>query len=245
MAEEQNPNTEECRRIVVIRNGPYVVEGDIPLVHKTQVVSEFGEPLTWQNDGPLPTGEGKYYLCRCGGSSRKPFCDGTHRRNGFDGTETADTDETRMRSFEIPYGTHIVVKKDSSLCMLSGFCGMRDASLAQLVASTEDTTMRALVMAMVERCPSGALTYSIEPGGAEIEPDLPKQVAATTEITSKGPIRGPLWVTGGIPVLRSDGQPFESRSRVTLCNCGQSCKKPLCDGTHRKLGVLEDSASKD
>jgi len=57
----------------------------------------------------------------------------------------------------------------------------------------------------------------------------------TTEITSDGPIAGPLWVTGGIPVLRSDGQPFEIRNRVTLCNCGHSGSKPLCDGTHRHL----------
>jgi CDGSH-type Zn-finger protein len=25
-------------------------------------------------------------VCRCGGSARKPFCDGTHRDAGFDGT---------------------------------------------------------------------------------------------------------------------------------------------------------------
>ncbi len=92
-----------------------------------------------------------------------------------------------------------------------------------------------LVMAMVERCPSGALTFQIDENGPDIEPDLPQQVAVTTEITSDGPISGPLWVMGGISVERSDGQPFESRNRVTLCNCGHSSNKPLCDGTHRDM----------
>ena len=27
---------------------------------------------------------------------------------------------------------------------------------------------------------------------------------------------------------------METRNRVTLCNCGLSCNKPLCDGTHRR-----------
>lgn len=31
----------------------------------------------------IETGE-TTYLCRCGGSSNKPFCDGTHRKTGFD-----------------------------------------------------------------------------------------------------------------------------------------------------------------
>jgi CDGSH-type Zn-finger protein len=109
----------------------------------------------------------------------------------------------------------------------------------QLVAATNDTKVRSLVMAMVERCPSGSLTYRIEVEEPDIEPDLPQQVAMTTEITSDGPIAGPLWVTGGIPVERSDGQPFETRNRVTLCNCGHSGSKPLCDGTHRDLAQRE------
>jgi CDGSH-type Zn-finger protein len=227
------------RRIVVIKNGPYSVEGDVPLVIKTQVVSEHGEPLTWQKDGAIAVSEGEYHLCRCGQSGNPPFCDGTHRKVDFDGTEMADTDVTEGRKQTFPHGTRIIVKKDPSLCMQSGYCGLRDAGMNQLVAATNDTRVRSLVMAMVERCPSGALTYRIEASGPDIEPDLPQQIAVTTELTSDGPIAGPLWVTGGIPVERSDGQPFETRNRVTLCNCGHSGSKPLCDGTHRDMAQRE------
>ena len=226
-------------RIAIMPNGSYHVFGKVPLVHKTQVVSEKGEPLTWVKDDVYQTRNAAdqefYSLCRCGQSGNKPFCDGTHRKIGFIGTETADSRPTATRLIQFPHGTRIIVKKDAALCMNSGFCGFSDTSLEQLVASTDDPKVRALVMAMVERCPSGALTYQVESDGPEIEPDLPVQIAVTTEITSEGSIPGPLWVTGYIPVERSDGQPFETRNRVTLCNCGRSCGKPLCDGTHREV----------
>jgi len=220
------------KRIVILKNGPYHVQGNVPLVHKTQVVSEHGEPLTWRKERTYETTE-EYFLCRCGHSSTYPFCDWTHDETGFDGTERADTGETAERQVAFRGGTRIVVKKDPTLCMDSGFCGMRDVGLAELIAASGDTRVRALVMGMIERCPSGALTYYIEAGEPDVEPDLPVQIADTTEITSHGPIPGPLWVTGGIPVERSDGLPFETRNRVTLCNCGLSRTKPLCDGTHR------------
>ncbi len=239
MAADELNHTLNSKRIVIIKNGPYKVEGDVPLVSKTQVVSEHGEPLVWQKTGTLAVSPGEYYLCRCGQSSKKPFCDGTHRKIDFDGEETADTSPTGLRKMRIPRSTYIIVEKESTLCMLSGFCGFRDATLKQLVAATDNTEMRALVIAMVERCPSGALTYRIEEDGPDIEPDLPQQIAVTTEIASHGPFAGPLWVTGGIPIERSDGQPFEPRNRVTLCNCGQSCNKPLCDGRHRDLAQRE------
>ena len=222
----------DAKRIIIIPDGPYLVKGEVPLVAKTQVVSEHGEPITWQKRGALET-TGEYKLCRWGKSGNKPFCDGTHRTVDFDGTETADTGENTGGQMTFRRATRIVVKKDPMLCMESGFCGMRDASMPDLVAATNDTKVRSLVIAMVERCPSGALTYSIEPDEPAIEPDLPQQIADTIEITSEGPIAGPLWVTGGIPIERADGQPFAARNRVTLCNCGHSDNKPLCDGTHR------------
>ncbi len=222
------------KKILIKKDGPYLVLGNIPLVHKTQVVSENGEPLTWKKDGEFDTREA-YSLCRCGRSQKKPFCDGCHKEIHFDGTETAKTDGISEFQVTYPNGTHLIVKMDESLCMDSGFCAMKDITLEEIVGNSADTSARSLAIAMVERCPAGALTYRIEKEDADIEPDLPQQIADTTEITSDGPITGPLWVTGWIPIERADKKPFEPRNRVTLCNCGLSKNKPLCDGTHRAV----------
>jgi CDGSH-type Zn-finger protein len=232
MAPADSEQTQDDKKISIIKNGPYIIKGSVPFVLKEQVVSEFGEPLAWRKVESYETVE-EIHLCRCGESCNKPYCDGTHRKIGFDGTESAVTSTSETRQFNINGGTHLIVKKDPMLCMESGFCGMHDKKIGQLISETDDTKIRALVINMVERCPAGALTYHIEEGEPDIEPDLPRQIADTTEITSDGPIAGPLWVTGNIPVERSDGQPFETRNRVTLCNCGHSDSKPLCDGTHR------------
>ena len=60
-------------KITVSRDGSLKVEGNVS--------------LTDADGNALPTREGKaIYLCRCGQSSNKPFCDGTHNRIEFDGT---------------------------------------------------------------------------------------------------------------------------------------------------------------
>lgn len=235
---------DSVKQIQIEKNGPYVVQGNIPLVRKTQVVSENGEPLSWKKEGEYHALEDGYQLCRCGQSSDKPFCDGTHHAIGFDGTETADPGLTQDRQIKFEGGTHLVVSKDPSLCMEAGYCGLREAALAHYVTHSDDSTARTIAIAMVERCPSGSLTYHIEEGEPDIEPDLPQQIADTTEITSDGPIAGPLWVMGGITIQRSDGQAMETRNRVTLCNCGLSANKPLCDGTHRSAAEQAARARK-
>ncbi|MBN1135771.1 MAG: CDGSH iron-sulfur domain-containing protein [Anaerolineae bacterium] len=236
MAKRQERSPSDGSKIVITEDGPYVVHGGIPLVHKTQVVSEYGEPLTWKTGEAIPTPE-TYELCRCGQSSFKPFCDVTHALVDFDGAESADTRPTADRQVTFPGGTNIVVKRDHSLCSEAGFCANRFKRIEDMVPHTDDTEVRSLVMAMVERCPSGSYVYSIEEGEEDIEPDLPQQIAVTTEITSDGPIDGPLWVTGNIPIERADGQPLETRNRVTLCRCGRSKNKPLCDGAHRQAAA--------
>jgi CDGSH-type Zn-finger protein len=227
-------NDQHSKRITVEFDGSYKVEGDIPLVRKVQVVSEYGEPLTWKKEETIPA-EPPYFLCRCGHSHIPPFCDSTHCEIGFDGAETADLTPTAERQQIYPDSTGIVIKRDKSLCMDSGFCGNRLANIRKLAAQTADPQVRAQVMAMIERCPSGSYMYSLDADGADVEPDLPAQIADTVEITDEGPIRGPLWVTGSIPIIQSDGNLLEQRNRVTLCNCGESKNKPLCDGAHRGL----------
>jgi CDGSH-type Zn-finger protein len=240
MARIRDREGETEKRIVVTEDGPYVVHGGIPLVAKIQVVSEYGEPLTWQTGASFDVPE-TYELCRCGQSSFMPFCDVTHALIDFDGTETADTGVTAERQHVYPGGTHIVVKRDHSLCTNAGFCGNRLTRVKEMVAETGDTQVRAQVMAMIERCPSGSYVYALEQDGPDIEPDLPQQVAVTTEITSQGSVAGPLWVTGRIRIERADGQPMETRNRVTLCCCGLSDNKPLCDGSHRESAGQADS----
>ena len=60
-------------KIIIVKNGPYLVEGNIPLVKKTQIVSEYGEPLTWQTLENIETPPESYAVCRGGNSKHKPF----------------------------------------------------------------------------------------------------------------------------------------------------------------------------
>ena len=58
-------------------NGPYRVEGPIRLVDADGSEYDLG-------------GRGEVIaLCRCGGSTTKPFCDGTHSKTGFQAAERA------------------------------------------------------------------------------------------------------------------------------------------------------------
>lgn len=193
------------------------------------VVSEHGQPMAWQTTAHLDT-DG-VALCRCGQSSNKPYCDGSHTRVGFDGTETAPTDayDDRARSYPTP---GVEVRDDRSICHHAGFCGNRDTNVWAMAKgdAIEDSTVRAQMLAMIEHCPSGALTARTD-DGLPIEPVLAPAIGVVDN--------GPLAVTGGVPVQRADGQPFETRNRVTLCRCGQSSTKPLCDGCHADAGFRD------
>jgi CDGSH-type Zn-finger protein len=62
-------------RITVRQNGPYLVKGPLDLVD--------------QDGNAFTVNQETIALCRCGGSTNKPFCDGTHSRIGFDAATKA------------------------------------------------------------------------------------------------------------------------------------------------------------
>ena len=97
-------------------------------------------------------------LCRCGASTRKPHCDGSHAAAGF--------------------------------------------------------------------------TASGEPVPAESAPLAQRDGALKVE-----PIRdGPLHVSGNLEVITGTGKTVNRVVESWLCRCGQSGKKPYCDGTHKRIG---------
>jgi CDGSH-type Zn-finger protein len=52
---------------------------------------------------------------------------------------------------------------------------------------------------------------------------------------------GPYHITGVQKIETSDGSPIEAADEVWLCRCGQSAKKPFCDGAHKKVGFADES----
>ena len=71
--EEAKNDTEPGKFVLrVMKNGPVLVEAE----GSYQIYSETTQPVRCS---------GKIALCRCGGSSNKPFCDSTHKKIGFEG----------------------------------------------------------------------------------------------------------------------------------------------------------------
>ena len=206
--------------------GPLMVKGDLPILPKTAVHSEHGEPLAWKT-GESMTDRAAYALCRCGDSENKPFCDGTHTAAGFEGADTCDASTYDERASELG-SNGITVRDDRSICVHAGFCGNRHTNVWKQAKDMSESTVRLAVINEVEKCPSGAITYRFEGDDSDTEPDYPTQIGVITD--------GPLWVTGGVSITTSEGIELERRNRVTLCRCGQSANKPLCDGSHKEAG---------
>lgn len=84
-------------------------------------------------------------------------------------------------------------------------------------------------MKVIDRCPSGALSYR----KVGEEAAVPQQRPSASIKVLKG---GPLLVEGSCRLIDTEGKEIESCGPFALCRCGGSKKKPFCDGTHAEIG---------
>ena len=222
----KNVSKEDCK-IIVVKNGPYLVSDGIPLFTTMISCDAHGIPAKWVIGKNLKTTE-NYLLCRCGQSSNKPFCDGTHLKVNFDGEETSDNEPFEKMAKEID-GPELVMKDAEILCASARFCH-RGGEIWDAIPQSNDSKVKKNAIENASDCPSGRLVVLDKKAGITLEPVLAKSIGII-EDPSKG-VSGPFWVRGGIPIYSSDGKLYEVRNRVTLCRCGKSTNKPFCDSSH-------------
>lgn len=109
-------------------------------------------PNSWGVGKIFPAQE-KYMLCRCGHSNNKPFCDGTHKKIAFDGTETASR-ESFLAQANVTDGPMMQPRDAERLCAFARFSDPHGQVWNQ-VAQTDDDGIRAMFIRQVGNCPSG------------------------------------------------------------------------------------------
>ena len=171
-------------------------------------------------------------LCRCGGSASKPFCDGTHQKNGFSGAKLAERSADKRESYQ---ARRITIHDNRAICAHAGLCSDGLASVFRYQREPWIDPAGAEAEAIIEtirRCPSGALSYSLD----GIEGGDPQRAPAIT-VTKDGPYA----VTGAAQLLEQSWAQGASTEHYTLCRCGGSKNKPFCDGTHWSIGFKDEN----
>lgn len=210
-----DPATSTDATVEVVKNGPYRVRG--------------GARLRDARGEDVPA-HGTVVLCRCGNSSKKPFCDGTHRKIGFDGTRLAVDAADRAQPYR---GKRITIHDNRAICAHAGVCTDNLPGVFRLGQEPwidADGAEAAAIVATVARCPSGALSCTI---------DDAETAGESNECSVTVSKNGPYLVSGGLP-LKTDGALPYRPVRYALCRCGASKNKPFCDGTHWAMGFDEN-----
>lgn len=178
-------------------------------------------------------------LCRCGGSSNKPYCDGTHLKNGFTDAKDEDRLKDLVKTFE---GKNITIYDNRGVCSHRGFC----TTLLPKVfrpggkpwIDPEGAPVEEIIE-ICEKCPSGALSYSL-PKGQRVQ--CGKEREELIRITPRHfDYDGPYEITGGIELDDCNDCKPELEEHYTLCRCGASKNKPFCTGEHWYVKFIDES----
>ena len=195
--------------ITPTENGPYLVTG-------CRDLRSYAGDKTFPSDGTVA-------LCRCGGSKNKPFCDGTHKRNGFSSAKADDRVADKREDY---VGKAITVHDNRGICAHAARC---TDTLKSVFRQKEepwihpDAEAPSTIIATVRQCPSGALSYSIDGVEHRDHDEEPRILIAPN---------GPYAVKGGAVLEGVEWGEGASQEHFNLCRCGQSKNKPFCNGAH-------------
>jgi len=214
-------------RVTIAKDGPYLVAGAVPLALQTIAADADVNSQGWREGRTVEAPE-SYALCRCGHSRKKPFCDGSHVKARFDGTETASR-EPFLKQAKFVEGPDLILADAESLCAYGRFCDP-NGSVWNQATQTDDPEIRETFLRQVGNCPSGRLVAIDKKTGTAVEAELPVSIGLVEDPQEH--CSGPLYLQGGIAVIAADGFAYEVRNRATLCRCGHSDNKPFCNGAH-------------
>lgn len=130
---------------------------------------------------------------------------------------------------------HVSVTFDVRRCIHAAECVRRLPSVFDPGARPWVRPERADADAIVDavlHCPSGALRVALQGEPVEIDAE---------PVTVRVARHGPLLVRGEVQLVATDGTTTLLDRRVALCRCGQSRRKPLCDGSHREASFRDPS----
>ena len=215
----------ENAKITAMKNGPFRVR------HIRKMKRAKGEELACKEE---------MYLCRCGESANKPYCDGTHMRNGF----TGENREEGIRNRTIAYrGKEITIYDNRNICSHAGYCTGELPAVFSFdspwIDPNGDTVEK--IIAICRKCPSGALSYARIDEERSFDIEEGKPVIRVIGRQHQGPYA----ITGKVKIEgQLDRQP-EAPNKMTLCRCGQSKNKPYCNGDHRFIGEEEEMDKDD
>ena len=219
----------------IIENGPYSVDGEIPIEEVVSVGSHDGGVISYKKEKEHAKTDSAKFLCRCGHSSNKPFCDGTHTKIDFDGTET-DSRATYDEEAEYVKGPVFDAMDNQKLCAVARFCDRGDG-FWNAFENADNPEYRRYTEEVGCRCSSGRFTLIDKKTGKKLEPKLEKEIYLIKDEPAQH--LGPIYLKGEIQVIGADGFEYEARNRVTLCRCGESRNKPFCDAAHVRCKHME------
>lgn len=163
-------------------------------------------------------------ICRCGQSKYKPNCDGSHCKENFVNEKEEDRKKDKVKDYK---GENITIHDNRGICCHDGAC---TKLLPEVFRQTErpwidpDGASPGIIIEVIEKCPSGALTFSL---GSKRYKDFGQNEQLVKFVKD-----GPIEIEGGIEFIDCDGSIPECEEHYTLCRCGKSKNKPFCDGSH-------------